>query len=76
MKQQLFEVTTVEDARVELHIVLEYMGDDADIRNYFNDFRNWGYLRRYIFIPDYTGGWMLHTWAPISGFAVFALQDS
>ena len=71
-----FQGHTVEDARVELHIVLEYIGDDANIMNYFNGFRNWGYLRRYIFIPDDTGGWILNKWTPISGFAVFTLRDS
>ena len=69
----------IADARVELHIVLEYIGEDADMLHLNNrDFGNKGfsYMRSYIFIPDETGGWMLNPiGTPITGWAIFAFRS-
>jgi hypothetical protein len=64
------------DARVELNVMLEYVGENPQIINMFN--HTWDYLRRYIFVPDGMGGWMhanVPGSVPFSGVAIYAITE-
>ena len=75
-------------ARVELHIILEYIGEDTDMIRLLNPFAGHrDYVRKYRFrpndieiwgldwVPNDMEGWVLD-WVPMSGLGIFSIHDS